>query len=342
MKHNSRKPLLVALLIVAGILLAAFVRFRPMLRTYAGPDTAVLLIPDCATESQIADSLASATGDPAFAAGVLRAWKFFHGTPESANGRYAISPGMPAYMLAHLMHTGRQTPVRLTFNNIRTLRQLAERVGARMEFTADDFLAACDSVLPALGFQSREQYPAAFIPDTYEFYWNAGSEQVVERLASVRSNYWNEERRQHARALGLNPVGVATIASIVEEETVAADERPQVARLYLNRLAKGMKLQADPTVKFAVGDFSLRRITGTHLRVASPFNTYLHEGLPPGPIRIPERSTLEAVLNAPAHDYIYMCARPDFSGRHNFAKDFSTHELNAAAYRKALDARGIK
>ncbi len=319
-----------------------FIRVRPMLRAYAGPDTAVLLVPDRATESQIADSLYAATGDRAYAEGVIRAWKLLKGYPESANGRYVVEPGTPAYKLARRLQTGRQTPVRLTFNNIRTLDQLAERVGSRMEFGPSDFLAACDSVLPALGFRNRSEYPAAFIPDTYEFYWNTGADQVVERLAAVRSAYWSDERRERARALGLNPVGVATVASIVEEETAAKDERPLVARLYLNRLAAGMKLQADPTVKFAVGDFSLRRITGTHLRVSSPYNTYLNEGLPPGPIRIPERATLESVLDAPEHNYVYMCAKPDFSGRHNFATDFASHRANAEAYRKALDARGIK
>ncbi len=342
MKTNTRKPLIAAILLVCGILLALFVRALPMLRSYTGPEAAVLLIPDRADEAQIADSLASATGDRSYADGVLRAWKLLKGYPESANGRYVIEPGTPAYKLARRLQTGRQTPVRLTFNNIRTLPQLAERVGSRMEFSPSDFLAACDSVLPALGFRGREQYPAAFIPDTYEFYWNSGAEQVVERLAAVRSDFWTDERRERARALGLNPVGVATIASIVEEETAAADERGAVARLYINRLDKGMMLQADPTVKFATGDFSLKRITGAHLRLNSPYNTYLYSGLPPGPIRIPERATLESVLNAPKHNYLYMCAKPDFSGRHNFATDFATHRANADAYRKALDARGIK
>ena len=142
--------------------------------------------------------------------------------------------------------------------------------------------------------------------------------------------------------MGLTPDEVAVIASIVEEETAKSDERGKVARLYINRLRKGMPLQADPTVKFAVGDFSLRRIGAKHLAVESPYNTYRHTGLPPTPIRIAEKSTLEAVLNAPEHNYLYMCAREDFSGYHNFTASFAEHRRNAFRYRAALDARGIK
>lgn len=341
MKQKTKRRFLVVGSAIAGLALACVLWAWPMLAPFGGADAAVVRIPDGATAEAVADSLRANLGE-GYAGGVLRAWHLLKGTPQSANGLYVVDPGTPAYKLARRLQTGRQTPVRLTFNNIRTLDELAARVGSKMEFGADDFLKACDTVLPPLGFPGRAEYPAAFLPDTYEFYWTTGSNELVERLVKVRNSYWNDERRKKAAALGLNPVGVATVASIVEEETLAADERPMVARLYLNRLAKGMKLQADPTVKFAVGDFSLRRITGAHLRTPSPYNTYLNAGLPPGPIRIPERSSLDAVLNAPSHNYIYMCAKADFSGRHSFATDYATHERNAAAYRKALDARGIK
>ncbi|MDE5595777.1 MAG: endolytic transglycosylase MltG, partial [Muribaculaceae bacterium] len=165
---------------------------------------------------------------------------------------------------------------------------------------------------------------------------------LVKRLSDIRDKFWNEERRAKAASMGINPVGIATVASIVEEETAKKDERPKVARLYLNRLKRGMLLQADPTVKFAIGDFGLRRIYNTHLTVDSPYNTYKYKGLPPGPIRIPERSTLEAVLDAPAHNYIYMCAKEDFSGYHNFATDIAEHNRNAARYHRALSQRNIR
>lgn len=218
---------------------------------------------------------------------------------------------------------------------------LAERIASKMEWGADDFIAACDSVLPAKGFR-KAQYTAAFLPDTYEFFWTTDAVDVVRRLSDVRDAFWNDERRAKAASMGLNPVGVATLASIVEEETAKADERPKVARLYLNRLDRGMLLQADPTVKFALGNFGLRRIYNSHLAVDSPYNTYKYKGLPPGPIRVAERATLEAVLDAPKHNYIYMCAKEDFSGYHNFAADITAHNSNAARYHRALSARNIR
>ena len=235
----------------------------------------------------------------------------------------------------------RQTPVKLTFNNIRTRAQLSERVAATMEFDAGDFNDAMAKVLPEAGFKP-EEYIAAFLPDTYEFYWTTPAEDVVGRLLDHRNAFWNDERRAQAAALGLNPVKVATICSIAEEETNNVEERSTVGRLYLNRVRKGMRLQADPTVKFAVGDFSLRRILGKHLAVESPYNTYRVSGLPPGPIRMPERRTMENFLAARDNDYLYMCAKEDFSGRHNFARDFATHKANARRYQQALNARGIK
>ena len=210
-----------------------------------------------------------------------------------------------------------------------------------MEIDSADFAAAADSLLPAKGFRPAE-YAAAFMPDTYEYYWTAGAERVINSMLDARNRFWNQERLDKANRLGLTPAQVAIVASIVEEETARTDERPMVARLYLNRLAKGMKLQADPTVKFALGDFGLRRILARHLTVDSPYNTYKIDGLPPGPIRIVEGSSIDAVLDAPAHSYIYMCARADFSGYHDFATSYDRHRINAARYQRALDSRGIQ
>ena len=206
--------------------------------------------------------------------------------------------------------------------------------------TPEEFLEACYEVLPDSGFD-RPNFPAAFIPDSYEFYWSSTPANVVTRLLDYRNKFWTDERRSKAKSLGLTPTEVATVASIVEEETAKTDEKPKVARLYLNRIAKGIKLQADPTVKFASGDFSLRRITGKHLAIESPYNTYRIKGLPPGPIRVAAGATIDAVLNAPDHDYIYMCAKEDFSGYHNFAKDYATHQANARRYQAELNRRQI-
>lgn len=260
---------------------------------------------------------------------------------EAVNGAYLIEPGMSAIDIARKISRGAQTPIKLTFNNIRTLDQLASRVGERLELDSLQFMKACDEVLPGAGF-TKPTYIAAFLPDTYEFYWTASPESVVKRLLDYRNRFWNDERRAKAKSLGLTPVQAATVASIAEEETNNAEERGVVARLYMNRLNRGMLLQADPTVKYAVGDFGLRRITGAHLAVASPYNTYKNPGLPPGPIRMPSARTLDALLKSKPHNYIYMCAKEDFSGLHNFASDFATHQKNAARYRKELDRRKIR
>ena len=187
----------------------------------------------------------------------------------------------------------------------------------------------------------KENLPSLFIPDTYQVYWDISAEQFVERMQKEHSRFWNEERKQKAQAAGMTPEEVCTLASIVEEETNNNAEKPTVAGLYINRLHKGMPLQADPTVKFALQDFQLKRISNKHLTVDSPYNTYRNIGLPPGPIRIPTPAGLDAVLNYEKHDYIYMCAKEDFSGTHNFASNYTEHMKNARKYWKALNERKI-
>lgn len=324
-------------LIVGAV--AAWFYFRVCGDEYAGAEKVRVYIPANSTEQSIRDSLVSRLGSD-FGAQVARLLSLSNANPDNATGSYVVSPGDDVKDVARKIHTGAQDPVKVTFNNIRTLPQLAARIASRLSFSDADFIAACDTVLPARGY-SKPEFPAAFLPDTYEFYWSESPERVVGKLADVRDKWWTPERRNAAKALGLSKTQVATLASIVEEETAKADEKPMVARLYLNRLDTGMRLQADPTVKFAVGDFSLRRITDKHLGVDSPYNTYLHAGLPPGPIRIPEAATLKAVLDAPVHKYVYMCAKEDFSGYHNFAVTWEEHKANARRYHQALDRRGI-
>mgnify|MGYP002475138362 FL=1 len=324
-------------LIIAG---AAIWLVSKAASAYEGGETVRIYVPASVSPESLRDSLVSRLGG--FGDDVYDLWRLQRSSAARARGSYAIDPGETALTLSRRLRSGRQNPVRLTFNNVRTLDELARRLADRMEWGTSDFLAACDSVLKPRGFKFPEQYPAAFIPDTYEFYWTTSARDVVSRLADYRDRFWNDERRSAAAAFGLTPVGVATIASIVEEETAKADERPTVARLYLNRLSRHMPLQADPTVKFAVGDFSLRRIRSRHLEIDSPYNTYRRTGLPPGPIRIADSRTIDAVLNAPSHNYIFMCARPDFSGYHNFAADAASHSRNAAAYHRALNSRGVR
>lgn len=238
---------------------------------------------------------------------------------------------------------GAQTPVKLTFNNLRTLQQLADRIGGKFLMSGDEFTKALNNsqTLQKMNCDTNN-VRVIFFPDTYEFYWNITPEKLIDEFYSYYEKWWDKEgRRAKASSLGLSPQQVSIVASIVEEETNDKAERGMVARLYMNRLQNGMKLQADPTVKFALQDFSLRRISGPILFTNSPYNTYKFAGLPPGPIRLPEKATIEAVLNAPQHNYVYMCAKEDFSGRHNFTTSYAEHMANAKKYQDALNKRGI-
>lgn len=337
---KAKKAITIISVSVAAVIAALLVACCLFLWSgYSGDEPCWIYVRSGANDGDVKSELSSSLGVTGSRAATL--WSLFGGDASRAHGAYRIEPGSSPMKIYRTLKNRAQTPVKLTFNNIRTMNQLASRVASCVEVDSASFLAACDSLLPGMGFK-RAEYPAAFLPDTYEFYWTASPEKIVSTLAGHRNRYWNDERRAKAKSMGLTPVQVATVASIAEEETNNRGERGTVARLYLNRVHKGMKLQADPTVKFAVGDFSLRRIKGVHLNVNSPYNTYLNAGLPPGPIRIADAATLDATLNSKPHNYLYMCAKEDFSGRHNFASDYSSHQANARKYHKALNARGIK
>lgn len=306
------------------------------LEKYSGED-ARIFFPTGSGKEAVKDTLQTHFGD--YGVKVYRLWDALGGATMS--GSYRIEHGATALSVSRMMRRGMQTPVKVSFNNCRTLDDVADRVCRTVEASPEQFLAACDTILPARGFDPAD-YPAAFIPDTYEAYWNAKPDVLVRRLLDCRDAFWTPERKSKAAELGLTETEVATLASIVEGETTRSDEQPTVARLYLNRLARGMRLQADPTVKFAVGDPTLQRILIKHTEVNSPYNTYMYAGLPPGPISVPSRQALEAVLNAPAHNYIYMCAKEDFSGRHNFTASYQEHLANARRFQAELNRRGIK
>ena len=199
-----------------------------------------------------------------------------------------------------------------------------------------------DSAYCAQMGYAQETLPSLFIPNTYEVYWNMSADAFMKRMQKEHAAFWNDERLKKAQRIGLTPEEVSTLASIVEEETANGPEKPMVAGLYINRLNKGMLLQADPTVKFGLQEFGLKRILFKHLEVDSPYNTYKYAGLPPGPIRIPSIQGLESVLNYTQHNYIYMCAKEDFSGTHNFAVTAAQHQANARRYQQALNRRKIK
>lgn len=262
--------------------------------------------------------------------------------PAKKPGAYRVDSTMSVYDVYKMLSAGWQTPVKFTFNNLRTVEQFIQRAAEQLMFTSQELMAVLSDTarLSALGV-TRETLPALFIPDTYEFYWTVSPERFVDRMKKEYDRFWDESRQKKAAEISLTPVEVATLASIVEEETNDPEELSIVAGLYLNRLKRGILLQADPTVRFAVGDFEMRRVLLSHLQIDSPYNTYRYAGLPPGPIRIPSKRAIDAVLNYTRHNYLYMCAKEDFSGKHNFARTLAEHNRNASRYQAALSARKI-
>ena len=258
-------------------------------------------------------------------------------------GKYKLEAGMNNRTLINKLGGGFQEPVKLHFENVRLKENLASVLAKQLEPDSIAFvdLLNDDSLAARFGFDS-ENFLSMFVPNTYELYWNTSIEQFAERMHNEYEKFWTDERRQKAKAVNLNPQEVAVLASIVKGEALHTDEMPTIAGLYLNRLRKGMLLQADPTVIFANNDFTIRRVLYRHLRTDSPYNTYLYRGLPPGPIMMPSIAAIDAVLNYKQHDYIYMCAKDDFSGYHNFAVTQAEHNINARKFQQALNERNIK
>lgn len=258
-------------------------------------------------------------------------------------GRYAIHPGEGALMVFRHLKNGQQTPVSLTIPEVRTIDRLAGALARKLMLdSADVAIHLSDSAYCARWGYDTATVAALFVPNTYDIYWNVGLDRLMERMEKENQKFWNDERRGKAEAMGMTPVEVATMASIIDEETANNAEKPMIAGMYYNRLKAGMPLQADPTIKFALKDFALRRIYHKLLYIDSPYNTYRYEGLPPGPIKIASIAGIDAVLNHVENDYLYMCAKEDFSGTHNFARTYQEHLQNAARYTKALNERGIK
>ncbi len=259
------------------------------------------------------------------------------------SGRYEITPSMGSLQFFRHLRNGQQSPVKLTIPSIRTTERLAEELSEKLMMSKYELLSYLDNNDScALYGADTASIMAMFIPNTYEVYWNISVPKFLKKMNEEQKAFWNGKRKSEADALELTPLEVVTMASIVDEETANNAEKPMVAGMYYNRLKQGMPLQADPTIKFALKQFELRRIYNNMLRVKSPYNTYVNTGLPPGPIRIPSVAGIDAVLHLVKHDYLYMCAKEDFSGTHNFARTYSEHLANAAKYSKALNDRGIK
>ena len=252
-------------------------------------------------------------------------------------GRYMLRRNMTNPQAIRVLKTVEREAVKVTFNNVRLIDELSEKITKNIGVTPSEFNEALDEFIDKNqeGF-TRQNVIGMFIPNTYEVYYNVVPEDLIERMHKEYKRFWDVEKLAKAKSLGLTPKEVSVLASIVQAESVKRDEAPVIAGLYINRLKKGIPLQADPTLVFAVGDFTIKRVLNEHKEVDSPYNTYKYAGLPPGPINMPEIVTLNAVLNYQKHDYIYMCAREDFSGYHNFATNLSDHNKNARSYQKAL------
>ena len=259
------------------------------------------------------------------------------------SGRYAVRYGESTITVFRNLKNGHQEPVMLTIPESRTMDRLAGVLSRKLmlDSTAVAILLQDTSYCQKWGYDTAT-IPCLFVPNTYEVYWNTTLDRLMERMQKEHKNFWEGERTQKASAIGLTPNEVCTLASIIDEETANTAENPMIAGMYLNRLKKDMPLQADPTVKFALHDFALKRIYHDMLRFDSPYNTYQNTGLPPGPIKIASIKGIDAVLNRVNHNYLYMCAMEDFSGTHNFAVTYQEHLKNAAKYSKALNERGIK
>lgn len=264
-------------------------------------------------------------------------------TSQVKPGKYRISENMSNRDLITILRSGKQVPVRVVFNNIRTKKQLAGVISRQIEADSASIMGLFSNktFLSGLGV-TPENCLTLFIPDTYEFYWNTPARKFMERMAAEHDKFWNRSRKARADAIGLSVAEVTILASIVEQETRKNDEKPVIAGVYLNRYRKGWKLEADPTLIYASGDFSIRRVLNVHKEIDSPYNTYRYTGLPPGPICIPSAFTIDAVLNHTSHEYMFFCARDDFSGYHSFAKTYSDHLLHARRFQNELNRRKIK
>lgn len=252
---------------------------------------------------------------------------------ENAEGK--IENTLQSIGIIDILRSGVQVPVKVTFNNIRYKKDLAEKLAQNLEITNNDILSLLNdhNFCKKYGFNTTT-IVTMFLPDTYEFKWNTSVEDLIKRFANEYKKFWNDERKAKAKALNLSQSEVSILASIVQKETNRNDEKKTVAGVYLNRLKKGMLLQADPTLVYAVGDFTIRRVLNKHKEINSKYNTYKYKGLPPGPICIPSKVSINAVLDYEDHEYLFFCARPGDSGYHDFAKTYAQHKINARKYRK--------
>lgn len=335
-QKKSHSGLLFIILIIGVVVVVYFARnylyiSKPIIKTADGKDVS-LYIPTGSDYKYVKNELTSLN--------VLISKNAFDWLAKRSHydenvhpGRYVLTDGMTNQQLVNMLRMGYQTPVKVVFNNMRTVEQLAGRISEQIE-------ADSTSIIEEI-YNNEEVDATTFIPNTYEFYWNTDAEDFVEKMISEHERFWNETRLNKAKSLKLSPKQVSILASIVDKETRKVSEMPRIAGVYINRLNRRWPLQADPTLVFAHGDYNIRRVLDVHKKIESPYNTYKYAGLPPGPICIPSIAAIDAVLNAEKHNYFYFCAKDDLSGYHVFASNINEHNRNAERYRKALNKNKI-
>ena len=339
-KLDSRTYLYIAavgLLLIVGLIL--FYAFTPVSKA---DNTQYLYIDDDDTQDSVVMHLRPISHSAGLT-GLTTLMRHSNYGDKIRTGRYAIEPDEGAFTLFRKLKNGQQASLRLTIPEVRTMDRLASVFGKKLML--DSAVVAntlySDEACQKYGYDTCT-IAALFVPNTYDVYWNMSMDALMERMEKEHDRFWQGNRETKAAQIQLTPVEVCTLASIIDEETANNAEKPMIAGMYLNRLKTDMPLQADPTIKFALKQFELKRIWQKLLTTDSPYNTYKNTGLPPGPIKIASIQGIDAVLNAVSHDYLYMCAKEDFSGTHNFARTYQEHLKNAAKYTKALNERGIK
>ncbi len=334
-------------IVFAGIILALIIFIR-MYRTIFLPsielpdkESIIFYIPTGSEYNWLLDELQDE--------GIVQDKKSFEWLAKKKNlashvnpGRYRVTSGMSNNELINMIRSGKQEPLMFMFNDLRTLHDLAGRASEVLEPDSADFAdyLTDPSTAENNGFNELS-FPVMFIPNSYEFYWNTSPEEFVERMKREYIAFWSDGRTKKAKKIGLSREEISILASIVEQETLHPEENERIAGVFINRLNKGIPLQSDPTIIFAMNNFSIRRVLNDHKNFDSPYNTYINRGLPPGPICIPSISAIDGVLGYEDHNYIFFCAKPDFSGYHNFARTLSQHNKNARLYQQALNRRKI-
>lgn len=338
---NSLRNIALFIVILASLVMWLFYRTFFFPNTSANGHPVHFFISEEATFDEVCDSLA--------AAGIIVNMNSFRNVARLRNymgnikpGHYLITDKMTNYRLVNMLRAGLQKPVLVTFNNVRTIYELAGKIGKQTEADSASIAGylSNESNYKDEGF-TKETVIAMFIPDTYELYWNTSPEALFHRMLREYRKFWNEKRLSRAESLKLTPVEISILASIVDDEVAKEEEKPRIAGVYLNRLRIGMPLQACPTIKFALNDFTITRVLTEHTLVDSPYNTYKYRGLPPGPVSCPTISGIDAVLNAEKHDYLFFAARADFSGYHNFSRTLAEHNRYANEYQRELNKRKI-